>query len=112
MYRTNSKSRTMIPCTNSRSGAVILTQNRPSANSKPRATKKPSANKPSTIEKPRVIRFRAIMLSTIQGPRAINLNSNAKRIDFEQDLQIASSSNKQQKSSLCLRRILRPIFKV
>ena len=52
------------------------------------------------------------MPSTIQRPRAINLNSNAKRIDFEQDLQIASSSNRQQRSSLRLRRILRLTFKV
>jgi len=34
------------------------------------------------------------MLSTIQRPRAINSNSNAKRIDLKQDLQITSSSNK------------------
>jgi hypothetical protein len=102
----------MIPCTNSRSRAVILTQNKPSANSKPRATKEPSANKPSATKKPKAIRSRAIMPSTIQKPKAINSNSNAKRIDFKQDLQITSSSNKQQRSSLRLRRILRLTFKV
>ena len=91
---------------------MILTQNKLSANNKPKATKEPSANKPSTIKKLRAIRSRAIIPSIIQRPRAINLNSNAKRIDFEQDLQIASSLNKQQRSSLRLRRILRPIFKV
>jgi len=53
-----------------------------------------------------------MMLSTIQGPRAINLNSNAKRIDFKQDLQIASGLNRQQRSSLRSRRILRLTFKV
>ena len=52
------------------------------------------------------------MLSTIQRPRAINSNSNAKRIDPKQDLQIASSLNKQQRFSLHLRRILRLTFKV
>jgi len=58
------------------------------------------------------------MLSTNNKLKAINSNSNTKRIDFEQDLQIASSSNKQQsinlrnKSSLRLGRILRLIFKV
>jgi hypothetical protein len=53
------------------------------------------------------------MPSTIQRPRAMNLNSNAKRIDLEQDLQITNSSNKQQSiNSLRLKRILRPIFKV
>ena len=102
----------MIPYTNSKSRAVILTQNKPSVNNKPRATKEPSANKPSATEKPRAIRFRAMMLSTIQGPRAINLNSNAKRIDFKQDLQIASGLNRQQRSSLRSRRILRLTFKV
>ena len=102
----------MIPCTNSKSGAVILTQNRPSANNKPRATKELSANKPSAIEKPRAIRSRAMMPSTIQRPRAINSNSDTKRIDSKQDLQIASSSNKQQRSSLRLGRILRLTFKV
>jgi len=48
-----------------------------------------------------------MMLSTIQKLRAINLNSNAKRIDLKQDLQIANSLNKQR-----LRRILKLIFKV
>ena len=92
--------------TNSRSRAVILNQKGPSANSKnnskPRATKEPSAINGS----------RAMMPSTIRRPRAINSNSDAKRIDFKQDLQIASSSNRQQRSSLRLGRILRPTFKV
>ena len=58
------------------------------------------------------------MLNTNNKLRAMNLNSNAKRIDFKQDLQIASSSNRQQsinlrnRSSLRLGRTLRPIFKV
>jgi len=52
------------------------------------------------------------MSNIIQRPKAINLNSNAKRINLKQDLQIASSLNKQQRSLLCLRRILRLIFKV
>jgi hypothetical protein len=91
----------MIPSTDSGSRAVIPTQNKPSAD-KPRATEKPSA----------IFGFRAIMPSTIQGPRAINLNSNAKRIDPKQDLQIASSSNGQQQSSLRPGRILRPTFKI
>ena len=91
--------RTVIPSTNSKSGAVILTQNRLSANSKNdsklKATKELSTNKPSATKKPRTIfKFRAVMLSTIQRPRAINSNSNAKRIDLKQDLQITSSSNK------------------
>jgi hypothetical protein len=92
----------MILSTNSRSRAVILTQKGPSANnkndSKPRATKKPRA----------IFRSRAIMLSTIQKLRDINSTSNAKRIDPKQDLQITSSSNRQQR----LERILRLIFKV
>ena len=88
MHRTNNKSRTMIPCTNSGSRAVILTQislEQTAINSKPRAVNKLNA----------IFGFRAIMLSTIQRPRAINLNSNAKRIDSKRDLQIASSSNRQ-----------------
>jgi hypothetical protein len=69
MHRTNSKSRTMIPCTNSKSRAVILTQislKQIVINSKPKAANKLSA----------IFRSRAIMPSTIQRPRAINLNSN------------------------------------
>ena len=112
MHKTNSKSKTIILYTNSKSKAVILTQNKPSANNKPRATKELSANKLSATKKPRAIRSRAIMPSTIQRPRAINSNSNAKRINSKQDLQITSSLNKQQKSFLRLRRILRLIFKV
>jgi hypothetical protein len=113
----------MILCTNSRSRAVIPTQNRPSANSendsKPRATNKPSANsknnsKPRATKKPKAIfESRAMMLSTIQRPRAMNSNSNAKRIDPKRDLQIANSSNRQQSiNSLRLGRILRLTFKV
>ena len=101
MQRTDSGSRTMIPCTDSGSGAVIPTQNEPSAN-EPRATEKPSA----------IFGSRAMMPSTIQGPRAMNLNSNAERIDPERDLQIASGSNGQQRSSLRPGRILRPTFKI
>jgi hypothetical protein len=129
MHRTYSKSRTlfpytdqgsraMIPSTNSRSGAVIPTQKGPSANSKndsePKATKEPSANKPRATKKPKAIfGSRAMMLSTIQRPRAINLNSDAKRIDSKQDLQITNSLNRQQSiNSLRLGRILRPTFKV
>jgi hypothetical protein len=86
---------------------VILTQNKPKANSKPRAIKKPKA----------IFRSKAIMLSTIQRPRAINLNSNAKKIDPKQDLQITNSLNKQQginlnKLALRLKRTLKPTFKV
>jgi hypothetical protein len=65
-----------------------------------------------------IYKSRAIMPSTNSKPRAINTTSNAKRIDPKQDLQITSSSDKQQsinlrnKSSLHLRRTLRLIFKV
>jgi len=58
------------------------------------------------------------MPSTNNKPKAINSNSNTKRIDFKQDLQIASSLNKQQsinlrnKFSLRLGRTLRLTFKV
>jgi len=57
------------------------------------------------------------MPSTIQRPRAINLNNNTKRINLKQDLQITNSLNKQQsinlnKLALCLRKTLRLIFKV
>jgi hypothetical protein len=100
----------MIPCTNSKSRAVILTQislKQIAIDSKPKAANKLSA----------IFGSRAIMLSTIQGPRAMNLNSDAKRIDSKRDLQIASSLNKQSidlknKHALCLRRILRLTFKV
>ena len=99
---------------------MISTQNRPSANSssKPKATKELSANKPRATKKPKAIfGFRAIMPSTIQRPKAINSNSNTKRIDLKQDLQITNSSNKQQsinlnKPALRLRRTLRLTFKV
>jgi hypothetical protein len=96
MHRTDSRSRTMILCTNSESRAVILTQNRPSANSKndskPRATNKPSANsendsEPRATKKPRpIFGSRAIMPGTIQRPRDIDSTSNTKRIDPKRDL--------------------------
>jgi hypothetical protein len=80
MHRTYSGSRTMIPYTDSGSRAVIPTQKGPSANSEndsePRATKKPSA----------IYRSRAIMPGTDSGPRAIDLNGNAERIDPKRDL--------------------------
>jgi hypothetical protein len=80
MHKTNSGSRTVIPCTDSRSRAVISNQKGPSADSEndsePRATKKPSA----------IYRSRAIMPNTNSGPRAINSNSNAKRINPKRDL--------------------------
>ena len=69
----------MIPCTNSRSRAVILTQislKQTAINSKPRAANELSA----------IFKFRAIIPSTIQRLRAINLNSNAKRINSKRDL--------------------------
>jgi hypothetical protein len=74
----------MIPYTNSRSRAIILTQKEPSANSKPKATNKPKA----------IYRSKAIIPSTNSKPRAINLTSNSKRIDSKQDLQTTSSLNK------------------
>ena len=57
------------------------------------------------------------MLSTIQRLRAINLNSNTKRINLKQDLQITNSLNKQQsinlnKLTLRLGKTLKLIFKV
>jgi hypothetical protein len=57
------------------------------------------------------------MPSTIQRPRAMNSNSDAKRIDPKRDLQITNSSNRQQsidlnKPALRLGRTLRPTFKV
>ena len=117
MHGTDSGSGTMIPCTDSGSGAVIPTQNGPSADNKPGATKEPSADEPSATEKPRAIRSRAMMPGTIRGPRAMNSNSDAKRIDSKRDLQIASSSNGQSidlrnRHALRLGRILRPTFKV
>jgi hypothetical protein len=58
-----------------------------------------------------------MMPSTDSGPRAINLNSNAERIDPKRDLQIASGSNGQSidprnRSSLRPGRNPRPTFKV
>ena len=86
---------------------MILRKPKANSKSKPRATNKLSA----------IYRSRAIMPSTNSKPKAINLNSNAKRIDPKQDLQITSSLNKQSinlknKSFLRLRRTLRLIFKV
>jgi hypothetical protein len=80
MHRTNSGSRTLIPCTgtvipstNNRSRAVISTQKGPSADSEndsePRATNEPSANSEIDSE-----------------PKAENSTSNAERIDPKQDL--------------------------
>ena len=101
MHKTNSGSRTVIPSTNSGSRAIIPTEKGPSANSEndsePRATKKPSA----------IYRSRAMMPGTNSGPRDMNSNSNAERIDPKRDLQIASGSNGQRPG-----RILRPTFKV
>ena len=109
MHRTDSRSRTVIPSTNSKSRAVIPTQKEPSAKSEsePRATNKPRA----------IYKSRAMMPSTNSKLRTINLNSNTERIDLKQDLQIASCSNRQSidlrnKHALCLRRTLRPTFKV
>jgi hypothetical protein len=79
MHRTNSGSKTMIPCTNSGSRAAILTQislEQTAIDSKPRAANEPSA----------IFGSRAMMPSTIQRPRAINSNSDAKRIDSKRDL--------------------------
>ena len=64
MHRTNSRSRTEIPCTNSGSRAVILRE--PRANSELGATKEPSAD--SEID---------------SKPRATNSNGNAERMDPE-----------------------------
>jgi len=70
-------------------------------------------------------RFRAVILRepstnklrAIKELKAINSTSNTKRIDPKRDLQITSSLNEQStnlknKSSLRLRRTLRPTFKV
>ena len=65
----------MIPSTNSKSRAMIPTQKEPRAN-EPRATNEPSAINGS----------RAIMPNTNSGPRALNSNSNTKRIDPKRDL--------------------------
>jgi len=100
----------MIPCTNSGSGAVIPTQislEQTAIDSEPGAANELSA----------IFGSRAMMPGTIRGPRAINSNSDAKRIDFERDLQIASSSNGQSidlrnRHALRPGRILRPTFKV
>jgi hypothetical protein len=110
MHGTDSGSRTMIPYTDSGSGAVILTQKEPSAvsESEPRATNEPRA----------IYGSRAMMPSTDSGPRVMNSTSDTERIDPKRDLQITSSSNRQQsinprnRSSLRPGRILRPTFKV
>jgi len=87
MRGTNSRSKTEIPCTNSRSKAVIL--------------RELSANK----------------LGATKELKAINSTGNTKRIDPKRDLQITSSLNEQStnlknKSFLRLRRTLRLTFKV
>jgi hypothetical protein len=107
MHGTDSGSRTMIPCTDSGSGAVIPTQNGPSVDSEPGAANEPSA----------IFGSRAMMPGTIRRPRAMNSNSDAERIDSERDLQIASSSNGQSidprnRHALRPGRTLRPTFKV
>jgi hypothetical protein len=98
MHGTNSRSRTVIPCTNSGFGAKILRE--PRANSEPRATKEPRAD--SEID---------------SKPRAMNSNGNAEGMDPERDLQIASGLNGQSidlrnRHAPRLRRTLRPTFKV
>ena len=103
MHRTDSRSGTAIPCTDSESGAVILREPRADSeiDSEPGATKEPSADSEIDSE-----------------PRATNSNGNAERMDPERDLQIASGLNRQQsmnprnRSSLRPGRILRPTFKV
>jgi hypothetical protein len=120
MHRTDNRSRTMIPCTDSGSRAVIPREPRANSkiDSKPGATKEPSANKPSATKKPRaILGSRAMMPSTIQRPRAMNSNGDAERIDPERDLQITSSSNGQSidprnRHALRPGRILRPTIKV
>jgi len=57
------------------------------------------------------------MPNIIQRLKDISLNSNTKRINLKQDLQITNSLNKQQsinlnKLALYLRKTLRFIFKV
>ena len=123
MHRTNSRSKTMIPCTDSRSRAVILNQKGPSANSEndsePGATKEPRAiNGSRTLFPYTDQRSGAMIPGTDSGPRAMNSTGNAERIDPKRDLQITSSSNGQQsmnprnRSSLRPGRTLRPTFKV
>ena len=112
MHRTYSGSGTMIPCTDSGSGAVISNQKGPSADSEndsePGATKEPRAiNGSRTLFPYTDHRSGAMIPGTDSGPRDMNSNSNAKRIDPKRDLQIASGSNRQR-----LGRILRPTFKV
>ena len=130
MHRTDSRSRTLIPCTgtvipgtDSRSRAVILTQKGPSADSEndsePGATNEPRAINRSRTLIPCTDRRSGTMIpGTDSEPRAMNSNGNTERIDPEQDLQITNGSNRQQsinprnRSSLCPRRTLRPMFKV
>ena len=112
MHSTVSESRTSIPCTDSGSGAVIPTQKEPRADSE-NDSEPGAANEPSAIN-----RSRTMIPSTVSKPRAMNLYSNAERIDPKRDLQITSDSNRQQsmnlrnRSSLCPGRIPRPTFKV
>jgi len=63
MRKTNSRSKTEIPCTNSRFRAIIL--------------RELNANK----------------LRATKELKAINSTGNTKRIDLKRDLQITSSSN-------------------
>jgi hypothetical protein len=123
IHRTYSGSGTMIPCTDSGSGAVISNQKGPSADSEndsePGATKEPRAiNGSRTLFPYTDHRSGAMIPGTDSGPRAMNSTSNAERIDPERDLQITSSSNGQQsmnprnRSSLRPGRTPRPTFKV
>ena len=122
IHRTYSRSGTMIPCTDSRSGAVISNQKGPSADSEndsePGATKEPRAiNRSRTLFPYTDHRSGAMIPGTDSGPRAMNSTSNAERIDPERDLQITSGSNGQSmnprnRSSLRPGRTLRPTFKV
>jgi hypothetical protein len=94
MHGTDSGSGTLIPYTNSGSGAVI--QRKPRADSEidsePGATKEPSADsendsEPRATKKPRAIYgSRAMMPSTDSGPRDMDSTGNAERIDPERDL--------------------------
>src|ERR1700716_1218880 len=93
--------RSLIHRTDSGSRAVISTQKGPSANSEndsePGATKEPRAiNGSRTLFPYTNHRSGAMIPGTDSRPRAMNSTSNAERIDPERDLQITSSSNRQQ----------------
>ena len=77
--------RSLMHGTDSRSGAKILTNKEFSAN-KPRATNKPRAINGSRTLIPSTNKSKVIILSTNSKSKAINLNSNAKRINPKQDL--------------------------